>query len=182
MDNKAPGFRTWKPKLFHNFPGSDSDAEQLARSVAAYTSAAPTYFESVDGYVDGGVYATNPSVCALAQTQDVRIPVDERADLEDLRLLSLGTGRSLRYIEGKTHDWGYVQWIRPLLDIMLDGVNGIAHYQCSQLLGTRCHRVAPTFPPGRPIGMDAVGDIPYLVDFASHLDLSETAGWLRTNW
>ena len=65
---------------------------------------------------------------------------------------------------------------------MLDGVNGIAHYQCSQLLGEKYHRLAPTFPPGRQIGMDAVGDIPYLTDFASGLDLTTTADWLRANW
>ena len=64
-----------------------------------YTSAAPTYFASEDGYVDGGVFATNPSMCALAQTQDERIG-DERAELHELRLLSLGTGRSLEPIEG----------------------------------------------------------------------------------
>jgi patatin-like phospholipase/acyl hydrolase len=182
LDNEAVTERSWKPKLFHNFPGKDSDGDALAYRVGTATAAAPTYFATFDGYIDGGVFATNPSVCALAQTQDIRIPADERANLEELCLLSLGTGRSLRYIEGNTHDWGYVQWVRPLLDIMLDGVNGIADYQCSQLLGRRYHRVAPTFPPGRQIGMDAVGDIPYLVNFASHLDLNVTAEWLRANW
>lgn len=182
LDNQAPIERSWKPKLFHNFPGEDSDGDALAYRVGTATAAAPTYFATFDGYVDGGVFATNPSMCAVTQTQDARIPADERANLQELRLLSLGTGRSLRHIEGKTHDWGYVQWVRPLLDLMLDGVNGIAHYQCSQLLGNRYHRLAPTFPPGRQIGMDAVGAIPYLADFASGLDLSSTADWLRANW
>jgi len=182
LDSEAVTERSWKPKLFHNFPGEDSDGDTLAYHVGTATAAAPTYFATFDGYVDGGVFATNPSMCALAQTQDVRIPADERANLAELRLLSLGTGRSLRYIEGKTHDWGYVQWVRPLLDVMLDGVNGVAHYQCSQLLSTRYHRLAPTFPPGRHIGMDAVTDIPYLVDFASRLDLSTTREWLHANW
>ena len=182
LDNEAPGFRTWKPKLFHNFPGSDSDAEQLARSVAAYTSAAPTYFESVDGYIDGGVYATNPSMCALAQTQDPRVPASERTLLGDVRLLSLGTGRSLVYIEGDRHDWGYLQWVRPLISLMLDGTNGIADYQCARILGDRYFRLAPTFPPGREIAMDDVNEIPYLVDFALSLDLGELVGWLRDTW
>jgi patatin-like phospholipase/acyl hydrolase len=182
LDNEASIERTWKAKLFHNFPGDDSDGDALAYRVGTATAAAPTYFATFDGYIDGGVFATNPSMCALAQTQDARIPADERADLKDVRLLSLGTGRSLRHIEGKSHDWGYVQWVRPLLDLMLDGVNGIAHYQCSQLLGERYHRLAPTFPSGRQIGMDAVGDIPYLADFASGLDLTTTADWLRANW
>jgi len=182
LDNEAPHERTWKPKLFHNFPGDDSDGETLAYRVATASAAAPTYFESFDGYVDGGVFAVNPSMCALAQTQDERLALDERADLHDVRLLSLGTGRSLRYIEGQRLDWGYVQWVRPLLDVIFDGVNGIADYQCSQMLGDRYHRVAPTFPPGREVGMDAIGEIPYLVEFASSLDLTATADWLRANW
>jgi uncharacterized protein len=182
LDNEAPIERTWKPKLFHNFPGDDSDGDALAYRVGTATAAAPTYFASFDGYIDGGVFATNPSMCALAQTQDVRVPAEERANLQEVRLLSLGTGQSLRHIEGKRHDWGYAQWVRPLLDVMRDGVNGIAHYQCSQILGERYHRLAPTFPPGRQIGMDAVGEIPYLADFASRLDLTATTDWLRANW
>jgi patatin-like phospholipase/acyl hydrolase len=182
LDHEAPVERTWKPKLFHNFPGEDSDGDALAYRVGTASAAAPTYFATFDGYIDGGVYATNPSMCALAQTQDTRIPATERADLQEVRLLSLGTGQSLQHIEGKSHDWGYVQWVRPLIDLMLDGVKGIAHYQCAQLLGSRYHRLAPNFPPERHIGMDAVGDIPYLTDFASQLDLSTTVQWLRANW
>jgi hypothetical protein len=182
LDNGATTDRHWKAKLFHNFPGPDSDGDALAYRVAVATAAAPTYFATYDGYVDGGVFATNPSMCALAQTQDSRVPVLERADLAELRLISFGTGRTLRYIEGDRLDWGYWQWVRPLLDVMLDGVNGIADYQCTQLLGGHYHRLAPTFPPDKSIGMDAVAQIPYLVDFANHLDLSATADWLRANW
>ena len=168
--------------MLHNYPGPDSDGAALAADVGTYTSAAPTYFQSVDGYVDGGVFATNPTMCALAQTQDVRIPTTERADLSELRVLSLGTGRSLEYIEGQNLDWGYVQWVRPLINIMLDGVNGIADYQCRQILGDRYHRVAPTFPPGEKVAMDDVHRMPWLVDFATSLDLSETTEWLRAMW
>ena len=182
LDDEAPVGRTWKPKIFHNFPGEDGDHDALAYRVGTASAAAPTYFASYDGFIDGGVFATNPSMCALAQTQDARIPEDERADLGELRLLSLGTGRSLQHIEGSVHDWGYVQWVRPLLDLILDGVNGIADYQCSQLLGNHYRRLAPTFPPGRTVGMDDVDQIPFLADFASTLDLTETADWLRAHW
>jgi uncharacterized protein len=172
---------TWKPKIFHNYPGSDSDGEVLAAKVGVYTSAAPTYFASDDGYVDGGVFATNPSMCALAQTQDERIG-DERAELHEVRLLSLGTGRSLERIEGDRHDWGYLQWVRPLISIMLDGVNGIADYQCAQILGRHYRRVAPTFPEGTSIDMDDVQQIPEMVAFAESLDLDEVASWIADVW
>ncbi len=182
LDNEDPVVRSWKPKIFHNFPGSDSDGEMLVAQVGTYTSAAPTYFASVDGYVDGGVFATNPSMCALVQTQDHRIPIEDQCSLQDVRLLSLGTGRSLEHIAGDRHDWGYVQWVRPLISIMLDGVNGIADFQCEQLLGARYHRLAPTFPIGTSIGMDDVDRIPELIAFAEGLDLEPLVRWLEADW
>lgn len=182
LDNESedPVKRSWKPKLFHNFPGSDNDGDELAYKVGLYTSAAPTYFQSFDGFIDGGVYAPNPSMCALAQTQDPRNPND--VPLSNIVLLSLGTGTSLDYISGKNHDWGYVQWAKPLVTLTLEGVSGIADYQCNQILRQRYHRCAPTFLPGVSIPMDAVKKIPYMIDFAMSLDLTETIKWIKDQW
>ena len=183
LDNEHPKKkkRTWKPKLFHNFPGPGNDRKELAYKVGLYTAAAPTYFPSVDGYVDGGVYATNPAMCALAQTQDQQY-MDPAVEMKDVVLLSLGTGTSLFYIKGKSHDWGYAQWIKPLISLMLDGVSGIADYQCAQMLRDRYHRLAPVFPPDVSIPMDGVKKIPYMIDFADGLKLSKTIDWMNTNW
>jgi patatin-like phospholipase/acyl hydrolase len=182
LDNEDPdpAARTWKPKLFHNFPGPNTDRAARAADVGLYTSAAPTYFPSVDGYVDGGVYAANPAMCALAQTQDRRYAPTPA--LDDVLLLSLGTGTSLEYIAGRSHDWGYVQWVKPLIALMLDGTAGIADYQCRQVLGERYHRLAPVFPPGRTVPMDDVDKIPYLIEFAEALPIDETVEWLRSAW
>jgi len=179
LDNEAPTRRTWKPKLFHNFPGPKNDGASLAADVALYTCAAPTYFPSVDGYVDGGVYANNPAMCALAQTQDRR---HSQTLLDDVVLLSLGTGTNLQYIKGKSHNWGYAQWLRPLIAIMLDGTAGIADYQCSQILGKRYHRLAPVFPPGTSVPLDDVSKIPYLIEFAENVEIAETIDWLMHTW
>jgi patatin-like phospholipase/acyl hydrolase len=173
--------RTWKPKLFHNLRGRNSDRSELAWKVGLYTAAAPTFFPSVDGYVDGGVYAANPSMCGLAQTQDRRY-FDPPVPLDDLVLLSLGTGTSLLYIRGKVHDWGYAQWIKPLISLMLDGSTGIADYQCHQMLRERYHRLAPVFPPDVSIPMDDVDRIPYMIEFADGLNLGRTVDWLGTHW
>ncbi len=182
LDNEAqsPAQRTWKPKLFHNLPGQGNDNEWPAYKVGLYTSAAPTYFPAVDGFIDGGVYATNPSMCALAQTQDSRN--SERPPLADIRLISLGTGTSLQYIKGKNLDWGYAQWAKPLVNLMLDGVGGIADYQCKQILGESYFRLAPLFPPGVNIQMDEVKRIPDMIAFANNVPVAETADWLRQNW
>ena len=180
LDNEDPVNRTWKPKLFHNFPGSNTDRRALAFEVGLYTSAAPTYFPSVDGFIDGGVYASNPSMCALAQTQDRRY--SPTPSLDEVWLLSLGTGTSLQYIKGQSHDWGYAQWVKPLISLMMDGTNGIADYQCRQILGGRYHRLAPVFPPGMTVPMDDIGKIPDMIDFAESTPIDVTISWLKQNW
>jgi patatin-like phospholipase/acyl hydrolase len=184
LDNEDPDptKRTWKPKLFHNFPGGDNDSDVLAYKAGLYTAAAPTYFPSVDGYVDGGVYANNPSMCALAQTQDERC-FDPPTPISEIVLLSLGTGTSLYYIKKKKDvDWGYVQWVKPLISLMLDGISGIAHYQCKQMLRTRYHRLAPVFPPKMSIPMDGIKWMDEMVEFADGLHLHDTIGWLNDVW
>lgn len=182
MDNESsnPAKRTWKPKIFHNFPGAGSDGAELAYKVGLYTSAAPTYFPSVDGYVDGGVFANNPSMCALAQTQDTRIR--NRPAISEVVLLSLGTGTSLIYIPGNRLDWGFAQWAKPLVSLIMDGVSGIANYQCQNILGEKYHRLAPVFPPGISFPLDAVKRVPDMVRFAMDIDLSDTARWLSKYW
>ena len=179
-EDERAGRRGWKPKLFHNFPGANTDRGELAYKVGLYTSAAPTYFPSVDGFIDGGVYASNPSVCALAQTQDRRY--EPTPPLDEVVLLSLGTGTTLQYVAGRTHDWGYVQWVKPLINLMLDGTAGIADYQCMQMLRDRYHRLAPVFPPGTSVPMDDVKKIPYLIEFAEAVPIEETVAWLRRHW
>jgi patatin-like phospholipase/acyl hydrolase len=181
LDGVDPqGQRTWKPKLFHNFPGIGSDGDQLAYKVGVYTAAAPTYFPSADGYIDGGVFASNPAMCALAQTQDPRI--GDRPKLDDLVLFSLGTGTSLNYITGERHDWGYLQWVKPLIDLMLDGVAGIADYQCKQLLRSGYWRLAPIFPPPLSIPLDAVNRMSEMIAFADQVVLGPTIQWLTSHW
>ena len=182
LDNlrPEPAKRTWKPKLFHNI-GQDNDGDALAYKVGLYTSAAPTYFPSVDGYLDGGVYANNPSMCALAQSQDERV-YKECPNFSDVVLLSLGTGMSLTYLEGRNLDWGMGQWVKPLISILMDGISGIADFQCSKLLKEKYHRLAPVFPPGVKIDMDAVEHISLMIDFANDLDISETVKWIKQSW
>jgi patatin-like phospholipase/acyl hydrolase len=183
LDNEHPDprQRTWKPKLFHNQPGDGDDRDELASKVGLYTAAAPTYFPAVDGYIDGGVYATNPSMCALAQTQDRRYNASPPG-FDEIVLLSLGTGTNLHSIRKKNLDWGYAQWLKPLTTLMLDGVAGIADFQCAQILRDRYHRQAPVFPPDLSIPMDGVKKIPEMIAFAEGVDLSETVEWLATVW
>ena len=94
-----------------HFKGPGTDRQELAYKVGLYTAAAPTYFPSVDGYFDGGVYANNPSMCALAQTQDDKY-LTPPPDISDVVLLSLGTGTSLFHIKKEILDWMKDFWMK----------------------------------------------------------------------
>jgi hypothetical protein len=107
---------------------------------ARATAAAPTYFEpfrvrDVAGaatwtLIDGGVFATNPAMAAYAELQAAG-----RADEVDL-VVSLGTGvqtRPLPYDQVRV--WGRLEWARPLIDVVFDGVSQAVDFELGQLLG-----------------------------------------------
>jgi len=133
QSQQDPAKRRWKAKIFHNVPtkdGSGDDSERAYR-VAMRTSAAPTYFASFDGFVDGGVFANNPAMCALAQTQDPRLSVS--IPFESVKMLSLGTGFFPFHLDGE-ESWGLAQWAPHLVDLLMDGVNEVADFQAAQML------------------------------------------------
>lgn len=118
----------------HNFAMKD---------IARATSAAPTYFEpaSVSPFedqnkkdprkwflVDGGVFANNPGLLAYAEA-------NTGTAKKNICLCSIGTGQtsiSLDYDDAK--DWGAIQWVRPLIDIVFDGVSDSVDEILKQLL------------------------------------------------
>jgi patatin-like phospholipase/acyl hydrolase len=186
LDNgaRSKAQRTWDPKFFHNFPGTDSDGNESVVNVALDTSAAPTYFPSHEGYIDGGVVANNPSMAAVAQTQDDRNE-GTNPKLGELFVLSIGTGRNLTYIQGETLDWGLAQWAKPLVNLLLDASMGIEDYQCRQILRENYRRVAPAFPQDTNIKMDEWQRAQDLINFGNKAELTDTwtgidvAAWLK---
>jgi patatin-like phospholipase/acyl hydrolase len=166
--------RSWKAKFFHNFPGEDSDVDQSVVDVAIYTSAAPTYFPIYQGYIDGGVVACNPSICALAQALD---PAAGAKKLEQVVLLSMGTGLNPKYLDTTDGDWGLAQWAPHLVSLMLEGSADLANYQCHQLLRERYLRLNPILPYA--IEMDQVDQMPKMIEVASQYDLSSAQEWLE---
>ena len=168
------GLRTWKPKFFHNFPGPASDGDEKVVDVALRTSAAPSYFPVYQGYVDGGVVANNPSMCALAQAIN---PATGGQKLQDITLLSIGTGINAKYLSKLDADWGLAQWAPHLIHIMLEGGIGVADYQCRQILNECYMRLDPVLPV--PISMDQVKHIPLLEEIGEQENLQPAIEWLK---
>ncbi len=178
LDTVVPGpdgMRTWKPKFFQNFESDPGDREELVVDVAMRSCAAPTFFPMYQGYVDGGVVANNPSMCGLAQA------LDDRAagrSVNEVAVLSVGTGMNPRFVQGYDYNWGLLQWAPNLVGIMLGGVSGVADFQCRQILGRRYLRLDPVL--AEEIALDAVDMIPTLDEVADSADLEAAARWVTT--
>lgn len=111
--------------------------DQPVWKVAAATSAAPTFFAPVrfteeDAHVDGGVWANNPSMVAI--TEAVR---RFSRDLDDLRLLSVGTVAPRATIKSyrSAQRMGLARWARPALALLQGGPALGNHFQALHLLG-----------------------------------------------
>lgn len=116
------------------------DRNHYLRAVARATSAAPTYFEPAliksrarkptrRALIDGGVFANNPAMCAYVEAAAMG------AKPNDILIASFGTGsatREIPYDEAK--DWGIIEWARPILSVMSDGVADTVDHQLRQLL------------------------------------------------
>ena len=118
-------------------------AHLLAWQVADASSAAPTYFptaavmmsdepESKRWLIDGGVVVNNPAMCAVVEAPRAW----PGTALEEVRVLSVGTGSMTRKINGPaSRTWGSVGWFAQghILDILTD--ERIVSYQARNLLG-----------------------------------------------
>ena len=123
-------------------PTYDFPLVQVARA----TSAAPSYFEPAEvtdragartyPLIDGGVYAVNPSMCAYAD-----VATAGRRDQLDL-MLSLGTGAHTRaYTFAQARWWGQLEWARPALDMVFDGVADTIEFEAGTVMGDRYIRL-----------------------------------------
>lgn len=163
--------RRWHPRLFHNLPGDDSSHDERLVDIALRASAAPIYFPTYQGHIDGAVVANNPSMAALAQVR-TGLP---GIQLDALSILSVGTGLVPTYIE-RDQNWGVRQWLKPLLRLMVEGSMGMVDTQCQALLGPAYHRLDPTPPVA--VKLDESKRMEELVEHARRLDLNGTVEWL----
>lgn len=172
----------WGPVFFTNFPGSPTSDEKVI-DVALYSSAAPVYFPSHQGHIDGGVVANNPCTAALCAAVDRWMG---GCSLENVCLLSFGTGSSRQSINADTSGWGALEWMFypypsfPLMSILFDGSVAADTLYCSQLLGNRFFRLDVTSPVNS--GLDDYEKVSELVEKAKNTDLGPVVEWVKSNW
>ncbi len=156
----------WKPKIFHNLgEPRDSDLRELVLDVAMRSSSCPIVSPIYQGlrkrgpgYIDGGVFANNPAMCAVAQAinQLIREPLrrglaPQGLLLDQILLLSVGNGSTPANArpamrEGRGN-WGYRKWMLDLaapgrlLHLILEAGQDAIDYQCQQLLQSNYFRL-----------------------------------------
>ncbi|MBS5931593.1 MAG: patatin-like phospholipase family protein [Clostridiales bacterium] len=135
---------TTRDSLFFNSLSSLKSEDRnfnLADAVLAST-AAPTFFppscikshdSCEDCLVDGGVFANNPSLCALIEA----LKLERTKNITDTMVLSIGNVYSAKsYDYNKVKHWGAINWAFPLLDVLMDASEQTVDYQLNKLYST----------------------------------------------
>lgn len=146
---------------------------ESASDVVMRTIAAPTYFPSYQQHVDGGMFAHDPSSSALTLSIS---PSWLNKKLDEVILLSLGTGKVNHFFEDESHDWGYVQWVPKLAGVLWDGMVMQSEHICGELLGDRYFRFNPVLQTEIPL--DNPEAVPLLVETALNVDLGPLVAWI----
>ncbi|MBU8897892.1 patatin [Corallococcus sp. H22C18031201] len=171
LDGNRGVVRAWKAKVFHNTGSeNDPDMNELVVDVLMRSGSPPMSYpiyqglrEKGSGYVDGGVYANNPSLIGLAQVindasrkskhEKLETLESEAPDLSNILLLSMGNGVMPSYLDPKFRDgtanWGFSEWLLDLRDpmvlvkMLLDAGSDAVHYQCRMILRKQYLRLNP---------------------------------------
>jgi patatin-like phospholipase/acyl hydrolase len=112
------------PKVFSSIKDPDV---RIYEAILASVSA-PTYFAPYKNYIDGGVWANNPSVVTATKACNEIIrarSLDKTRNnfIEDVELFSIGTGRYNKPPFDMTYSkyWGALSWASRLIPTMLVG-------------------------------------------------------------
>jgi patatin-like phospholipase len=149
-DMAEPGphfFKRWRAR-----ESGDRDASMV--DVGMATSAAPTYFPSrgLEGraLIDGGVFASNPSVAAVVEALKRRDTDPHDLRPAELLVVSLGTGQhEVGHRQSEVKGWGRLGWVWPrrddpaLISAFLDGQSDAAHHWAEVLLNHEPGRAVP---------------------------------------
>lgn len=207
LDDTSTSPNAWTPLTITNVGDSTYDS-MLAWEAGLCSGAAPIYFPPYSptsaalGFcADGGLFANNPSMAAIANALGRGIAPS------DLYVLSLDTGTSADGMSGDViNGWGGplsmgpIQWLLPfaqtlggtytpkfpLLSAIMDSSSDAITQQAAALLGGNYFRV--TVPLTSPVALDDTSDAAYatmnaaLESYYASQAFSNAVCWLTTNF
>lgn len=176
------GYRTssWEIVFFNNLVKSTIATTPVLDAILA-SCAAPTYFPSHKGFIDGGVIANSPTTPSILIAKSLL----KLNDINNIKLLSIGTGDTADTITANTTNWGIAQWAidnpfnikTRLLDIILDRKNDLENIYCMELLKQNYHRVNPVIRS--QIQLDDYKRVSDLKIVANNFDLSKAYNFIE---
>ena len=132
----------------------DRDRHFPIVDVLLATAAAPTYLPtaSIGGgkYIDGGVWANNPIIVAIAEAMAILRHRNNAttfecnaSELDSIRALSIGTGKLATYLSPPVSEDGLVWWMNEgrLIETMFMAQSQGAGFQAAYLLGDAHSRI-----------------------------------------
>lgn len=145
------------------------DQDVLISDMLVAATAAPTYFphKTIKGeaFADGGLWAADPSMFAIAEAMRIRRDCrrescDPHFDIDDVQLLSVGTGQANYSLTPPGSDAGMIYWAQHVADVMGTAqVQGV-HQPLKFWLGDRYAHV--NFQMDKKWPLDGVENIPQL--------------------
>ena len=162
-----------QPHVFRSrhLPEGVRDQELKISDVVIAATAAPTYFPHRQirehAFVDGGVWAADPSMLAFCESMRIqqfctREGVDLAYSTKDIYLLSIGTGRAQFSLQPPGSDAGLLFWAPRVADVMTTSQAQGLHLPLKFLLGDRYRHI--NFRMERKWGLDEVENIPALFE------------------
>jgi len=145
-----------EPHVFRSrhLPKGVHDQDVKISDVIIAATAAPTYFphKQIGGnsYVDGGVWANDPSLLALAETVRIKNLAaqqkgeqqkDRHVHMDDIHMLSIGTGRSEFSLAPPGPDAGLLFWAPNVADVMGTAQTQGTHLPMKFILGEQYRHI-----------------------------------------
>ena len=172
---------SWKAMFYNNIPNSPTEDFRVV-DVAMASSAAPVFFPTYERNIDGGIIATDPRLASIIYSIDKTLG----KSMENIRLLSFGTGYYYNSIKQDTSNWGAIDWVvskdpdLPIISVTLEGNAQVSQIFSKKLLQDNYYRLNPRM--NRDISMDDVKAVDYLTKLAKEYDMTECVSWINDKW
>ncbi|NGX26256.1 MAG: putative sporulation hydrolase CotR [Chlamydiae bacterium] len=177
----------WRLEIRENFTKEGGKIKVV--DAILESTAAPTYFPSHKGCVDGGMAMKDPSLAALMTAFN-----PNTTDLKNFRIFSIGTGYDKDSVKGD-ENWGIGQWMTnftganegtvPLIELLMDVEEQMPEQVCTKLLGKSYKKI--DFPLTQTFGLDDYPKIPALLEYTENYiknnpeEWSQVCSWLKEN-
>lgn len=171
----------WRPELIHNL--DDRFGSLTLVEAALRIAAMPILFPIHSQHIDAALLANNPALTAVAQALEFN-----PGKLDEVRVLSIGTGINPLTLQGSDPDLGYAGWLMDhkipfaLMQATIETNSQLTDYQCRQILTQQhYHRLNPQLARPWLMHEHKAQYIVEATDIAEDTPIDSTMDWLSVS-